>query len=103
MMFLDCPAYLGDEAAARCGLPAEVRCNYTMQSRRPFTFRPSGGGPQTNALVRSMLTAPEAAASMSPFLNEQNGWASRGDSRPEDDQRAGVMPVAGRPEAGWAP
>ena len=32
MMFLDCPAYLDDEGAARCGLPAEVRCCYTMQS-----------------------------------------------------------------------
>jgi hypothetical protein len=31
-MFLDCPAYLDDEGAARCGLPAEVRCSYTMQS-----------------------------------------------------------------------
>jgi len=32
MMFLDCPAYLGEGGAARCGLPAEVRCSYTMQS-----------------------------------------------------------------------
>ena len=32
MIFLDCPAYLDDEGAARCGLPAEVKCSYTMQS-----------------------------------------------------------------------
>jgi hypothetical protein len=32
MMFLDCPAYLDDEGAARCALPAEVMCSYTMQS-----------------------------------------------------------------------
>jgi hypothetical protein len=32
MMFLDCPAYLDDEGTARCGLPAEVKCSYTMQS-----------------------------------------------------------------------
>jgi hypothetical protein len=32
MMFLDCPAYLDYEGAARCGLPAEVTCSYTMQS-----------------------------------------------------------------------
>ena len=25
MMFLDCPAYLDQNGAARCGLPAEVR------------------------------------------------------------------------------
>jgi len=30
-MFLDCPAYL-DHNAARCGLPAEVRCRYAMRS-----------------------------------------------------------------------
>ena len=32
MMFLDCPAYLGQEGAERCGLPAEVRCRFTMHS-----------------------------------------------------------------------
>ena len=32
MMFLDCPGYLDDEGTARCGLPAEVKCSYTMQS-----------------------------------------------------------------------
>lgn len=32
MMFLDCPAYLDQDRAARCGLPAEVRCQFTMRS-----------------------------------------------------------------------
>jgi hypothetical protein len=32
MMFLDCPAYLDDEGAVRCGLPAEVRCWFAMHS-----------------------------------------------------------------------
>ena len=32
MMFLDCPAYLDQVSAARCGLPAEVRCRFTMHS-----------------------------------------------------------------------
>ena len=32
MMFLDCPAYLDHEGARRCGLPAEVRCQYAMRS-----------------------------------------------------------------------
>jgi len=32
MMFLDCPAYLDDECALRCGLPAEIRCRFTMHS-----------------------------------------------------------------------
>ena len=32
MMFLDCPACLDQEGAVRCGLPAEVRCRFTMRS-----------------------------------------------------------------------
>jgi hypothetical protein len=31
-MFLDCPAYLDEDGARRCGLPAEVRCRFTMCS-----------------------------------------------------------------------
>jgi hypothetical protein len=31
-MFLDCPAYLDHERTVRCGLPAEVRCRFTMRS-----------------------------------------------------------------------
>jgi hypothetical protein len=31
-MFLDCPAYLDDDGATRCGLPAEVRRWFTMGS-----------------------------------------------------------------------
>ena len=32
MMFLDCPAYLDEDGARRCGLPAEVRSRFTMRS-----------------------------------------------------------------------
>jgi hypothetical protein len=32
MMFLNCPAYIDQEGAVRCGLPAEVRCQFTMRS-----------------------------------------------------------------------
>jgi hypothetical protein len=32
MNFLDCPAYLDELGTARCGLPAEVRCRFTMDS-----------------------------------------------------------------------
>jgi hypothetical protein len=31
-MYLDCPAYLDDHGAARCGLPAEVKRSYSMDS-----------------------------------------------------------------------
>ena len=43
MTFLDCPACLDDEGAARCGLPAEVRCSYTMQST---------GGPLDSVMIK---------------------------------------------------
>ena len=43
MMFLDCPAYLDQDGAARCGLPAEVRCRFTMRST---------DGPIESAIIR---------------------------------------------------
>ena len=43
MMFLGCPAYLDDEGARRCGLPAEVRCRFTMGS---------ADGPLEAAMIR---------------------------------------------------
>src|SRR6516162_5025843 len=42
-MFLDCPAYLDHERTVRCGLPAEVRCRFTMRS---------SGGPLESAMIR---------------------------------------------------
>ena len=43
MMFLNCPAYLDQEGAVRCGLPAEVRCRFTMRST---------DGPIESAMIR---------------------------------------------------
>jgi hypothetical protein len=43
MMFLDCPAYLDHEHTVRCGLPAEVRCRFTMRST---------DGPLESAMIR---------------------------------------------------
>ena len=43
MMFLDCPAYLDQDGAVRCGLPAEVRCRFTMHST---------DGPLESAMIR---------------------------------------------------
>jgi hypothetical protein len=31
-MFLNCPAYLDQDGIVRCGLPAEVRCRFTLRS-----------------------------------------------------------------------
>jgi hypothetical protein len=43
MMFLDCPAYLDRDGTARCGLPAEVGCRFTMHST---------DGPVESAMIR---------------------------------------------------
>jgi hypothetical protein len=43
MMFLDCPAYLDQDGALRCGLPAEVRCRFIMRST---------DGPVESAMIR---------------------------------------------------
>jgi hypothetical protein len=43
MMFLDCPAAPGQQGAGRCGLPAEVRCRFTMRST---------GGPLDSVMIR---------------------------------------------------
>jgi hypothetical protein len=42
-MFLDCPAYLDEDGAVRCGLPAEVRCRFTGRST---------DGPIESAMIR---------------------------------------------------
>ena len=43
MMFFDCPAYLDEEGAERCGLPAEVSARFTMSST---------SGPTENVKIR---------------------------------------------------
>jgi hypothetical protein len=42
-MFLDCPAYMDDEGAVRCGLPAQVRSRFIMTST---------DGPLESAMIR---------------------------------------------------
>jgi hypothetical protein len=43
VMFLDCPAYMNGDGAARCGLPAAVEYRYTMTST---------DGPMESAKIR---------------------------------------------------
>jgi hypothetical protein len=45
MIFLDCPAWMDQDGAARCGLPAEVRCRFTMRST---------DGPVQSAMIRCL-------------------------------------------------
>jgi hypothetical protein len=43
LMFLDCPAYLDQDRGRRCGLPAEVRRRFIMDST---------DGPLESAMIR---------------------------------------------------
>ena len=43
MMFFDCPACLDQDGTVRCGLPAGVRCRFTMRS---------SDGPLESAMIR---------------------------------------------------
>lgn len=63
-MFLNCPAYMDDDGATRCGLPAEVEYRYILSST---------DGPLESAKIRcprrhhlngpiEYLTAPEQPA-----------------------------------------
>jgi hypothetical protein len=43
VIFLDCPEYMDQQGAARCGLPAEVQYRYTVES---------SSGPLESAKIR---------------------------------------------------
>jgi len=57
LMFLDCPAYLDEEGRERCGLPAEVRSRFTMNST---------GGP-----LESLTLATEPGDAALPCLTDE--------------------------------
>src|SRR5262249_51193849 len=57
MMFLDCPAYLDQDGAVRCGLPAEATCRYTMRSTDgPLESARSAARPATTSTGPSNLS-----------------------------------------------
>lgn len=80
MMFLDCPAYLDQEGAARCGLPAEVRCRFTMRS---------SDGPLESAMIR----CPAGHWSNGPI--ESLTWERTGQHNPDPAAAGARRP--GRP------
>jgi hypothetical protein len=77
LMFLDCPAYLDRDGGQRCGLPAEVKCRFIMEST---------DGPLDSAMIRcpaghwftgaieslTLTTGPGGTAAM------MTGWARTG-------------------------
>jgi len=68
-MLVDCPAFLGQDGAVRCGLPAEVEARYTIRS----TDGPLEGvrircprGHWFNGSVESLSAAPRSACWHAP-------------------------------------
>jgi hypothetical protein len=62
MMFVDCPACLDQEGAARCGLPAEVRYRFTMRST---------DGPLDSIMIRCPATISAGPSHSSPKQHRQ--------------------------------
>jgi hypothetical protein len=78
MMFLDCPAYLDQDGALRCGLPAEILCRFTMRST---------DGPLESARIR----CPAGHHFNGPI--ESLTWDGNDN---HDPAAAGLYPRAGR-------
>jgi hypothetical protein len=86
MMFLDCPAYLDEEGAVRCGLPAEVRCQFTMRST---------DGPLDSAMIRCpaghWFNGPVESLTWEPTATHvpgaAAGYGARRDSLPVTQDR----------------
>ncbi len=78
MMFLDCPAYLDRDGIVRCGLPAEVRCRFTMRS-------------SDGLLESAMIRCPAGHRFNGPI--ESLTWESTDN---HDPGAAGACPRAGR-------
>ena len=96
-MFLDCPAYLDHERTVRCGLPAEVRCRFTMRST---------DGPIESAMIRcpaghyfcgaiESLTW-DSKDTHDPGLTEVTSRAGRDSVQGSHDGRDGVGGIAVR-------
>ena len=93
MMFLDCPACLDHDCALRCGLPAEVRCRFTMRSTdgpiESATIRCPAGhyfcGPIESLTWDSKDTHHPGSAAATPRTGRGSVHGSHdGGSRPAD-------------------
>ena len=102
LMFLNCPAYMDKDRAARCGLPAEVHCRYTMNS----TDGPLEGakiscprGHHFNGPI-DCLTVPEqpaatAAPASPPPAGQTPNHALDGRENDHDTAGTGQLPARG--------
>jgi len=82
MMFLDCPAYLDGQRTVRCGLPAEVRCRFTVRST---------DGPLESAMIRCPVghwfTGPIESFTWETKNNHHPGATGAGSSARHDKPR----------------
>ncbi len=118
MMFLDCPAWLDQEGAVRCGLPAEVRCRFTMRSsdgpiEAAMIRCPSGHW--FNGPIESLTwereqeheagTAAAASSAACRFRDRPDGAGPRRltAKSPAVTARAGTIPRDTRPDRGAGP
>ena len=89
MMFLDCPAYLDQGGAVRCGLPAEVRCRFTMHST---------DGPVEGAMIRCpaghYFSGAIESLTWNRTGNHDPGTAGLGSRAGRDSVRRGHVPAA---------
>jgi len=101
MMFLTCPAHLDQDSALRCGLPAEVRCRFTMRST---------DGPLESVMIRcpaghcfsgpiETLT-PDSTDNHDPGPARARSRSMRGSLQHGNDARGGPIPwpVPAEPE-----
>ena len=92
MMFLDCPAYLDGQRTVRCGLPAEVRCRFTVRST---------DGPLESAMIRCPVghwfTGPIESFTWETKNNHHPGATGAGSSARHDKPRG---THEGRPKQG---
>jgi hypothetical protein len=84
MMFLNCPAYLDQDGAVRCGLPAEVTCRFTMRST---------DGPLESAMIRCPaghhFTGPIESLTRDSTDNHDPGTARAGSRAGRDSLQRG--------------
>ncbi len=102
MMFLACPAYLDQDGAARCGLPAEIRCRFTMHST---------DGPLDGVMIRCPaghhFSGPVESLTRDRTDNHDPGVAGLGSRAGNDSLRRGRRPSTapayylGHPAALW--
>jgi hypothetical protein len=95
MMFLDCPACLDQESAARCGLPAEVRCRFTMRST---------DGPLDSVMIRCpaghhfsgpvALLTPDSTGNPDPGTATASSRAGRDSTQRAHEGRGGGPALA---------